>query len=231
MSNGDYMPVWRYMSFAKFVWAIQNKCLWLSRADLLGDPWEISLSGKQLQHVIAHHPISPVGEALRETAIERAQRIIGLWRSNTFVSCWNKSPHESNALWKIYCKDTDGIALQTTHEKLHQIKGRHSLHSVTYQIPGSNRTTPTHTDLVTKKRPMFAYEEEVRIVFHDENNETGASKGVRLDFDFEHLIESVRVHPEANELFFDTVQKIVYTYAKDFAGSVIRSDMALRPPL
>jgi len=55
-------PVWRYMSFSKFVWTIQNKCLWLSRADLLGDPWEISLSGEQLQLVINRHPISPVGE-------------------------------------------------------------------------------------------------------------------------------------------------------------------------
>lgn len=48
--------VWRYMSFSKFVWTIQNKRLWLSRADLLGDPWEISLSGEQLQHVINRHP-------------------------------------------------------------------------------------------------------------------------------------------------------------------------------
>ena len=225
------MHVWRYMSFAKFVWAIQNKCLWLTRADLLGDPWEISLSGEQLKHVIDSHPITPIGEEPREPAEERARRIIGLWRRNTFISCWNRSAHESNALWKIYCENADGIALQTTYEKLIQIGGRHPLYSVTYPAPGSNRSTPTHIDLVTKKRPMFAYEDEVRIVFHDENNEAGAARGVRLHFDFEHLIESVRIHPEANEFFFETVQSTVNTFAQNFAGVVKRSDMALQPPL
>ncbi len=231
MNKENNMHVWRYMSFAKFVWTIQNKCLWLSRADLLGDPWEISLSREQLQLVIDRHPITPVGEAPKETAEERAERIINLWRSNTFISCWNKSPHESNALWIIYCKNTEGVALQTTYDKLNLIKGQHPLHSVTYPILGSNIRTPTHIDLVTKKRPMFSYEEEVRIVFYDENSKTGATDGVRLDFDFEHLIESVRVHPEADKSFFDAVQNIVKTYAPNYTGNVAWSDMKLRPPL
>lgn len=231
MSKENNMLVWRYMSFAKFVWIIQNKCLWLCRADLLCDPWEISLSGEQLQLVIDRHPIAPIDEAPKEKAEERAKRIIGLWRNNTFLSCWNKSPHESNALWKIYCKNIDGVVLQTTYEKLILIKGQHSLHSVTYPIPGSNIRTPTHTDLVTKKRPMFNYEKEVRIVFHDNNNQTKAADGIRLDFDFEHLIESVRVHPEADKSFFDAVQNIVKTYAPNFKGNVAWSDMRLGPPL
>jgi hypothetical protein len=219
------------MSFAKFVWTIQNKCLWLSRADLLGDPWEISLSGEQLQLVIDRHPITPIGEEPKETAEERAKRIIGLWRNNTFISCWNMSPHESNALWKIYCKNADGVVLQTTYEKLNSIKGMHLLYSVTYPIPGSNKRTPTHTDLATKKRPMFSYEEEVRIVFYDKNNETGATNGIRLDFAFEHLIESVRVHPEADKSFLDVVQNIVKTYTPNYKGIVAWSDMRLSPPL
>lgn len=231
MSNENKtITVWRYMSFAKFVWAIQNKCLWLSRADLLGDPWEISLSGEQLQLVIDRHPITPSDEAPRETAKERAKRIIDLWRKNTFINCWNISPHESNALWKIYCKNTDGVALQTTYEKLNLIKGQYSLHPVTYPIPGSNKRTPTHADLVTKKRPMFGYEEEVRIVYFDENKETGATEGVRLNFDFENLIDSVRVHPEADLAFFDAVQNIVKTYAPNFMGKVAWSEMKLGPP-
>lgn len=231
MNALDHTRVWRYMSFAKFVWTIQNRCLWLCRADLLGDPWEISLSGAQLQHIIDRHPISPIDEAPGETAAERAQRIIGLWRRTTFINCWNKSPHESNALWKIYCDNTDGIALQTTYEKLKRIGGRHPLLPVTYPPPGSNSGTPTRAGLITKKRPMFAYEEEVRIVFRDENNEVGATRGVRLNFNFEQLIESVRIHPGANDSFFDTVQTIVNTYAPNFAGTVVWSDMALQPPL
>ncbi len=78
MNKENNMHVWRYMSFAKFVWTIQNKCLWLSRADLLGDPWEISLSGEQLQLVIDRHPITPISVKPKETAEERSKRIIAL---------------------------------------------------------------------------------------------------------------------------------------------------------
>jgi hypothetical protein len=202
------------MSFAKLVWTIQNKCLWLCRADLLGDPWEISLSGEQLRLMINRHPITPLGEAQRESAEERAKRILRLWRSRTFVCCWNKSQHESNALWKIYCKNPDGVALQTTRQNLDAIKGLHSLHPVTYPIPGSNHRTPTHTDLVTKKRPMFRYEDEVRIVFYDESNEASTAD----------------VHPEAGESFYDVVLNIVQTYAPNCRGKLAWSDMRLRPP-
>ena len=230
MSKENMIPVWRYMSFSKFVWTIQNKSLWLSRADLLGDPWEISLSGQQLQFVIDRHPITPINEAPKENAEERAKRIIDLWRKNTFISCWNKSSHESNALWKIYCENTDGVVLQTTYEKLNKIKGAHSLHPVTYPIPGSNQSTPNHTDLVTKKRPMFSYEDEVRIIHYDKNNEDKGVKGIQLEFDFENLIESVRVHPEADESFFYTVENIIQNYAKNYSGNIAWSGMKLKPP-
>src|SRR5450631_828359 len=97
--------VWRYMSFSRFVWLLQRKQLWLARADLLGDPWEIALAGDQLDHVIKRHPISPLpftGEK-EETAMERAARIIPAWRRKTFVNCWSAADHESHALWRIYC--------------------------------------------------------------------------------------------------------------------------------
>ena len=223
--------VWRYMSFSKFVWTLQNRCLWLSRADLLGDPWEISLSGEQLRLVIDRHPFSTIGEPPRESATERAERIVNSWRKKTFINCWNMSEHESNALWQIYCKNTDGVVIQTSLEKLESIKGKYLLHQVTYPIPGSNKKTPTHTDLVTKKRPMYEYENEVRFVyFNEDNDETQTPNGVPLEFDFEQNIESIRVHPQAEPVFFETVRSLVEKYAPNFKGKVTWSDMKLEPP-
>ena len=77
-----------------------------------------------------------LGEPRREPAIDRAKWIVNYWRNNTFINCWNMSDHESNALWQIYCKSTDGVVLQTSYEKLNLIKGQHSLHQVTYPTPG-----------------------------------------------------------------------------------------------
>ena len=157
--------VWRYMNFARFVWLLQRKQLWMSRIDLLGDPWELALAGAQLGHAIRMNPITLVGESAREDAMERAERIIKDWRRRTFVSCWSASDHESHALWRIYCRSAEGVALQTTMGRLRQSVNGLPVHHVTYCEPGSKgQTTPTLTQLATEKRLMFSYEHEVRVV-------------------------------------------------------------------
>jgi hypothetical protein len=40
--------VWRYLSFPRFVWLLQQRKLWLARVDTLDDPWESALAGDQL---------------------------------------------------------------------------------------------------------------------------------------------------------------------------------------
>jgi hypothetical protein len=86
--SADYR-VWRYMGFFKFLWMLQNKSLWMNRSDLLGDTWEISLSGEQLQLVYDRHPPRALGtgDQNTETAQERTERIVNNWRRNTFISC------------------------------------------------------------------------------------------------------------------------------------------------
>lgn len=119
--------VWRYMSFARFLWLLQKKQLWLTRADHLGDPWEIALAGDQLAHVISRLDRG----ATRETAIQRSERIIGMWRRQTFVSCWRASEHESHALWRIYCRSSEGVAVQTTLARLRESVGGLPVYRVT----------------------------------------------------------------------------------------------------
>jgi hypothetical protein len=222
--------VWRYMGFSKFVWMLQNQALWLSRSDLMGDPWEVSLAGKQLQLVKDRHPPMNLNNLQAETSSERSKRIINYWRKNTFVNCWNMSKHESNALWQIYCKTSEGIVIQSSYEKLNIVKNDYSLKPVEYIEPGSNAVTPSHSDLVTKKRPAFRYEEEVRIFHLDEDNEHKSAKGIRLQLDICSFIKSIKVHPEADEVFFNIVKSIVEQYLPDFKGDVGWSDMKIPPP-
>jgi hypothetical protein len=87
--------LWRYMSFAKFLWLLQNKKLWLARADTLNDPWELALAGEQLQHVILRRPIRSLGSPDQEDIMDRAVRINKLWRETTYISAWSSAEHES----------------------------------------------------------------------------------------------------------------------------------------
>lgn len=229
--SAESEKVWRYLSFSRFTWLLQNKQFWLSRLDLLGDAWEGALAGEQLEHVIARHPIPSLSAPQRETARERSERISKLWRQTTFVSCWSASEHESHALWRVYCGPTEGVAIQTTLSKLTKSVGDLPVRRVEYGTPGSIRRTPTRLDLVTKKRPMFEYEHEVRIVQAIEGDAAEAILGHRFDWHPEKWIELISVHPEADSSFMETVTKAVADYAPALKDRVQWSAMREVPPL
>jgi len=225
--------VWRYMGFARFVWLLQTKKLWLARADLLGDSWEIALAGDQLAHVISRHPLPPLQSRSKvkpEGATERSERIIKVWRRQTFISCWSALPDESHALWRIYCRSNEGVAIQTTLARLQESVGDVPVYRVIYQTPGLERVTPTLRDLVTKKRPMFAYENEVRVVFHSETPNTEEAVGHTIEWDPGKNLESIRVHPEADPSFMETVTAVVEQDAPSLKGAVVWSAMNESPP-
>lgn len=229
----DAVMVWRYMSFSRFVWMLQKKQLWLSRADLLGDPWEITLAGDQLDHMISYAPpvnILDLPEVM-ETEMQYAERIIKLWRRQTFVSCWSASNHESHALWRIYCPSAEGVAVQTTLATLRKSTGDIPVYRVTYETPGSNQRTPTLPDLVTKKRPMFRYEQEVRVVdWKEDALPEMETLGRGLDWDPEKHLESIRLHPEADASLMETVRSVVDHYAPALSEHLAWSEMIARPP-
>jgi hypothetical protein len=227
----DSGKVWRYTSFSRFVWLLQKKQLWLSRADLLGDPWEITLAGDQLAHVISRHPPTDIfSEVVPEPVMQRTERIINLWRREAFVSCWNASEHESHALWRIYCPSVEGVAMQTTLARLRESVGDLPMYPVTYETPGAHKQTPTRQDLVTKKRPMFAYEREVRVVLTSGEDAQPETLGRCIEWDPEKILESIRVHPGADPSFMETVTATVQHYAPSLGGCVEWSAMRALPP-
>jgi hypothetical protein len=84
---------------------------------------------------------------------------------------------------------------------------------------------------VTKKRPMFAYEQEVRVV-RDVTDEVPKQKllGYPIDWNPETIAESIRVHPESDLCFMETVTATVEHYAPALKDSIVWSAMRDRPP-
>lgn len=223
--------MWRYMTFSRFLWLLQRKQLWLSRADLLGDPWEMALAGNQLQHVIQRHPPPqlPLNGEPHETPMERAMRIIPQWRKTTFVNCWRASEHESHALWRIYCGASEGIALETSYDKLVASLNGPTLFQVFYETPGSAKRTPTREDLITKKRPAFEYEQEFRILLTEER--ASEESGLPIDWNPEEHVVGIRVHPEADASFMQVVASSIANHAPALKDCVMWSDMRAPPPV
>jgi hypothetical protein len=208
MNLTDDTIIWRYMSFAKFVWMLQRKRLWFSSANTLEDRWEIMPLGQQLNSFIFNRPPTQSAEDAIATMAEKVKYL----RKNTYINCWTASEHESHALWRIFCPSPEGVAIQTTLGKLKKSIGLPVI-PVNYDCHDSLGQSPDPVHLVTQKRPMFEYEHEVRIVlvhdFSDPQHPDRITAGVEVEWDPEIHLEKVCVHPEAQFWFMETVTTLV----------------------
>ncbi|MBI9051190.1 MAG: hypothetical protein JEZ00_17335 [Anaerolineaceae bacterium] len=208
MNLSDNTRVWRYMSFSKLVWMLQNKRLWLSNANMLGDKWELMPLGQQLNSHIINRPPTQSAE---DATFELAEKV-KLLRKNTYINCWTASEHESHALWKIFCPSSEGVAIQTTLGRLKQSIGL-PIVPVSYGSHDALESSPDPINLLMQKRPMFEYEQEVRIIlvqdYSDSRHSNRQTIGVEVDWDPEIHLEMIWVHPEAGFWFMEAVSKLV----------------------
>jgi hypothetical protein len=102
--------IWRYMDFTKFVFMLEERALFFSRADHLLDPFEGRASETSLKS----------DEAL-EPSLSRSDGAAGSGsgaRQRFFINSWHVNEHESIAMWKLFAKSDDAIAVESTYGRL-----------------------------------------------------------------------------------------------------------------
>lgn len=163
----ESLKLWRYMDLAKLISLLETKAIWLVRADTFKDrhegrfPDEMRMLTEKAYESFSKEDPSPVKDA------DDFQDYL---LKNTFISCWHKSIDENMVMWEIYGRDTNAIAVQTT---VGRIKGsidssRLSGHSlllkpVVYEKSEDVQGILLYEECFFRKRPHFAFEEEVRI--------------------------------------------------------------------
>jgi hypothetical protein len=209
---------------------LQKKRLWFSNAELFADKWELMPDTSQLNALINKRPSSISAEEV----IEKTTEIVRKARKNAYINCWTASKDESHALWRIYCPTPEGIAIQTTLSRL-QKSVHFPIKEVRYEPYETDGTSLDISKLVTQKRPMFAYEQEVRIIlFKDYSDVTRPelkTLGVSANWDPEEHLENIWIHPEASFWFAETVTETVRRLAPKLGNSVFWSKMNSSPPI
>ena len=233
-SPNDDAVLWRYMDFTKFVSLLDTQSLYFARADRLGDPFEGSFS--------------KVNTALRPALYERELPDADwgkLWsfframRQFTLINCWHESDHESAAMWRLYSREHDGIAVKSNFKSLTRSftcsdviyigKVDYVDYDTTF-IPERNAFSP-----YLHKRRSFEHEREVRAITRnipasgaslDTPQETGAT-GSYFAVDLSLLIEEVIVAPYADSWFLELVQAVAARYG--LTASVSRSGLSESP--
>jgi hypothetical protein len=229
------------MDFTKFVSLLDSTALFFSRADRLSDAWE----GAHTEENRRQRPtIIRVGEG--ETVEEMMDGVSQFHRSlrlHTFVNCWHLNDVESAAMWKLYVSHNEGIAVQTTFERLvGSFQGDESdmfdvyVGKVSYldyehdAFPEGNTFVP-----FLHKRRSFEHEHELRAIIQPIlaggrplTDIHPFADGLLVEVDLRMLIEHIYVAPTSEAWFAALVENTTKKYG--LVGSVRHSDM-IRDPL
>ena len=214
----DDAVLWRYMDFTKFMSILAKKSLFFTRLDKFQDPFE------------GYWPLL----ASEASTSDFFQKMIPV----TLVSCWHESCHESEAMWRLYSRETEGIAIKTDSGSFKQCfttvrpsrLGR--VNYIDYATSFSSLGDTVRPCFF--KRQIFEHEHEVRAVIQhilDDGNRLKLSPcfdvGKYYQVDLSILIHEVVVSPYAQDWLVELVQSVADRY--NLKAPVVKSPLGDPP--
>ena len=221
----DDAVLWRYMDFTKFVSLLDKSALFFARADKLGDPFEGALSKIN----IALQPI--LYTQIPKESFQKLAEIRKRWRESTLISCWHERPHESEAMWRLYSSETDGIAIKTnfgsfktsltSNENIYVGKVSYIDYESNF-IPEGNTFAP-----YLYKRQSFDHEREVRAIVQMPTLQDICDIGKYYEVDLSLLIQEVIVSPYAPDWLLELIRSVATRY--NLKAPIVRSNLGDNP--
>lgn len=228
--------VWRYMDFTKFVSLLDRGALFFARADRLGDPFEGSYSA--VNAALRPHLY---GGSLEPGEIAGFGRAMSNLRRFRLVNCWHENAFESEAMWRLYSGERQGIAVKTTFGSLAaSLTGREAVHIGRMKYVDFRSTFIPEDNAMAAllhKRKSFEHEREVRAIHTSLPPSDNAlpltllpdvcETGLYLEIDLHELIQEVVIDPYADDWFVELTQSMARTFRLD--APVRRSALAGSP--
>ena len=239
--------IWRYIDFTKFVSLIDKQALFFAQVDSLDDKFEGSLAKHIIEPSLEDKATDEEQKKL-EKLRERHAEFTKSFRKRTFVNCWHMNEYESAAMWKLYLKSEEGVAIQSTYRRLADSFNKDdivevfigTINYIDYEkerIPIQNALYP-----FLYKRKSFEHEKELRVIILDTPtfqpiSTTSGTFYIERYCDLPHsllipatldkLIENVYVSPTAQNWFKDLGKSVLKKYG--FDKPVIKSSLADEP--
>ena len=213
--------LWRYLTFAKLAALFQSSAVHFTRVDQFDDHFEGAWPKQDLKffkEFVRGFDVPEFTRAMRRAAV---------------ASCWIEMPHESAAMWRLYCPGSEGIAITTTFGKLqaavHTAADTRLAHDgwlsgvgrvgyvdhanrglIDLQAPSS--PIPNSLAPFMIKNVSYEHEKEVRaLVFAKPNFEINPA-GWDLEIDTSNFIDEIIVTPFAHDWFHSTVVDLAMRY-------------------
>src|SRR3990172_7066486 len=169
------IKIWRYMDFTKYLSFLEKRALFFTRSDKFDDPYE----GSTTQANVTNR--STVYKNASPSWLEQWS----LWsRQWTYINCWHMNEYESAAMWSLYAKTNEAIAIQSTYQRLFDCLPPKTyvgkVHYIDYDkdwLPEGNTFFP-----YVHKRKSFEHEQELRAVIQEiPLNESGGFDKLKVN--------------------------------------------------
>ncbi|MFN3907940.1 MAG: hypothetical protein ACK4JX_02795 [Flavobacterium sp.] len=203
--------VWKYLDLSKFLDLLLQEKLFMSRSDKFEDQYEGTFS-------------EPTYEEIKKIS-ENNPKFLQYYKSHrekVVISSWHINEYESFAMWQIFTKNQEGLAIQSTLGRLQEAlkpekKFEQYIGQVNYidykkdHIPFEDTFFP-----FLFKRKSFQYEREIRILTDVTHWDLQINDGLKIDIDIHQLIEKIYIHPKSENWYKNLVVELMQRLGFDF---------------
>lgn len=233
--------IWRYLDFTKFVSLLDKQALFFARSDKLNDPFEGSISKVNLieRFLLSKNWSEKAKINWAKTQIDSSNFFKEL-RRFTIINSWHLNNFESAAMWKLYLKNDDGVAIQSTFNRLTKCFNGFTKYDI---YIGKIKYIDYEMEMVPEgftfypflyKRKSFEHEQELRALIQKypiKNKKLDYSfdlfdRGEYIPVDLGNLIEKIYVSPTSPTWFKELVSSITnkFNLKKEVLQSILSED-------
>ena len=216
-SNPDTV-IWKYLDLSKFLDLLLSKQLFMSRSDKFEDQYEGTFS-------------EPTFEEMKKLSVDNPEFLdyYKSHREKVVVSSWHINEYESYAMWQIFTKTNEGLAIRSTVGRLQEAVAPEKnfdqyIGSVNY-IDYKREYIPFDDDFFPFlfKRKSFQYEREIRIISDLSAHDIYINDGMKIHVDINRLIDKIFIHPKSENWYKKLVIELLTRLEFDF--KIEKSDL------
>lgn len=213
----DETIIWKYLDLSKFLDLLLSKSMFMSRSDKFEDQYEGTFSEptyQEIKKLLADNP-----EYLDAYKTKR---------KNIIISSWHANSYESYAMWQVFTKSNEGLAIQSTIGRLKnsliEPKADQFIGEVNYidykkeHIPFDDAFFP-----FLFKRKSFQYENEIRVISDISHLNLSVNEGIKVSIDINEMVEKLYIHPKSENWYKKLVIEIVNRLGFNF--TIEQSDL------
>jgi hypothetical protein len=230
----DNTVLWRYMAFNRLQLFLETEQLWFARLDQFDDPLEGTLTDGEIRF---DSPTVGQPPQLRDVT---ADPIAQMMRHTAYIQCWCMGA-ESMAMWDLYGKGQDGVAITTTvgHLKHQLSKDIRSVYMANVEYVNWNepRRLRGVLDPVLRKVKGYEHESEMRLFFWNVKGITTDGVycpdhipgGLTFSSCPKEMIDAIWIGPRGTAKTLSMVETLISQYKLDLQIRVSSKMSSKRP--